>query len=157
MSSDLSIAQVLTDLEAQVRQLEEQEAFHAQQEVFHREQRALRAGDLAGIRERFEAFKAAAAAAGEVVRRVKVEGADELAPPATISKMIGRLVGAKMAGERITPSSMAQEVNETFARRLRRPVSSRTASVALSRLARLGYLELVREGKAFHEAVYAKR
>jgi hypothetical protein len=157
MSSDLSIAQVLTDLEAQVRQLEEQEAFHVQQEVFHREQRALRAGDLAMIRERYEAFKAAAAAAGEVVRRVKVEGADESAPPVTISKMIGRLVDAKMAGERLTPSAMAQEVNETFAKRLRRPVSGRTASVALSRLTRLGRLELVREGKAFHEAIYAKR
>src|SRR3954451_17114157 len=109
MSSHLSIAQVLTDLEAQVKQLEDQEAFHAQQEVFHREQRALRAGELAHIQERYEAFKAAAAAAGEVVRRVKVEGADESAPPATISKMIGRLVTAKTAGERITPSSMAQE------------------------------------------------
>jgi hypothetical protein len=157
MSSDLSIAQVLADLEAQVRELEEQEAFHAQQEVLHREQRALRAGELALIRERYETFKAAAAAAGEVVRRVKVEGADESAPPATISKMIGRLIEAKMAGEKLTPSSMAQEVNETFAKRLRRPVSSRTASVALRRLADLGYLELVREGKAFHEAIYAKR
>lgn len=157
MSSDLSIAQVLTDLEAQVRQLEDQEALHAQQEVFHREQRALRAGELALIRERYEAFKSAATAAGEVVRRVKVEGADESAPPATISKMIGRLIDAKMAGEKLTPTSMAREVNETFAKRLRRPVSSRTASVALRRLTDLGRLELVREGKAFHEAVYAKR
>jgi hypothetical protein len=46
VSLDLSIAQVLTDLEAQVKQLEGQEAFHAQQEVFHREQRALRADEL---------------------------------------------------------------------------------------------------------------
>ena len=213
MSSDLSIAQVLTDLEAQVKQLEDQEAFHAQQEVFHREQRALRASELARIRERYETFKAAAAAAGEVVRRVKVEGADEsaparslhregramrdavaadfrqvagvevvtldgplddepvrfrsaaagcdftlvIAPPVTISKMIGRILDAKMAGERLTPSSIAQEVNETFAKRLRRPVSSRTASVALRRLADLGRLALVREGKAFHEALYTKR
>lgn len=157
MSAELSIAQVLTDLEAQVRQLEEQEAFHARQEILHREQRALRAGELAMIRERYETFKAAAAAAGEVVRRVKVEGADVSAPPVTISKMIGRLIDAKMAGERITPSAMAREVNETFAKRLRRPVSGRTASVALRRLADLGHLELVREGKAFHEAIYAKR
>ena len=157
MSSDLSIAQVLTDLEAQVRQLEDQEAFHAQQEVFHREQRALRSGELALIRERYETFKTAAAAAGEVVRRLKVEGADEAAPPATISKMIGRVLDAKPAGERLTPSSIAQEVNQTFAKRLRRPISSRTASVALRRLAGLGRLELVREGKAFHEALYAKR
>jgi hypothetical protein len=156
MSSDLSISQVLKDLETQVRQLEEQEAFHAQQEVFHREQRALRTGELAVIRERCETFRAAAAAAGEVVRRLKVEGADEGAPPTTISKMIARVLQAKAAGERLTPSSIAGEVNEIFARRLRRPVSTRTASVALSRLAGLGYLALVREGRAFHEAVYAK-
>jgi hypothetical protein len=157
MSSDLSIAQVLTDLEAQVRQLEEQEAFHGQQEVFHREQRALRAEELTRIRERYEAFKTAATAAGEVVRRVKVEGVDVVAPPATISKMIGRMIDAKVAGERFTPTAMAKEVNETFGKRLRRPVSGRTASVALRRLADLGRLELVRKGKAFHEAIYAKR
>jgi hypothetical protein len=157
MSSDLSISQVLKDLESQVRQLEGQEALHAEQEVFHREQRVLRAGELAAIRERYETFRAAASAAGEVVRRLKVEGADEGAPPATISKMIARVLEAKATGERLTPSSIAGEVNETFARRLRRPVSSRTASVALSRLAGLGYLDLVRKGKAFHEAIYAKR
>jgi hypothetical protein len=157
MSSDLSIAQVLTDLEAQIGQLEGQETFHAQQEVFHREQRAQQAGELARIRERYEAFKTAAAAAGEVVRRLKVEGADESAPPATISKMICRIIAAKVAGEKFTPSAMAREVNETFAKRLRRPVSGRTASTALRRLADLGSLQLVRKGKAFHEAIYAKR
>jgi hypothetical protein len=52
---------------------------------------------------------------------------------------------------------MAQEVNETFAKRLRRPVTSRTASVALRRLAALGSIDLIRAGKAFHEAIYAKR
>jgi hypothetical protein len=156
MSSDLSIAQVLKDLEAQVRQLEGQEAFHAQQEVFHREQRALRAGELESIRQRYEAFRTAATAAGEVVRRLKVEGADDSAPPATISKMIGRVIAGKVDGERFTPSAMAGEVNETFKKRLRRPVTGRTASVALRRLAGLGSVHLVREGKPFHEAIYAK-
>jgi hypothetical protein len=156
MSSDLSIAQVLTDLEAQVKQLEGQEAFHAQQEIFHREQRALRAGELESIRQRYEAFQAAAKAAGEVVRRVKVEGADESAPPATFSRMISRVIEGKVDGERFTPSAMADEVNETFKKRLRQPVTSRTASVALSRLADLGYVHLVRKGKPFHEAIYAK-
>jgi len=124
MSSDLSITQVLTDLAAQVKQLESQEAFHAQQEVFHREQRALRAGELETIRERYEAFKAAATAAGELVRRVKVEGADESAPPVTISRMIARIIEDKVNGEKLTPKAMAKEVSQTFAKRLRRPISS---------------------------------
>jgi hypothetical protein len=156
MSSDLSIAQVLTDLEAQVKQLKGQEAFHAQQEVFHREQRALRAGELESIRQRYEAFQVAAKAAGEVVRRVKVEGADGAAPPVTISKMISRVIESKLDGERFTPAAMAAEVNETFGKRLRRPVTGRTASVALSRLADLGWVHLIRKGKPFHEAIYAK-
>ena len=156
MASDLSITQILVDLEAQIRQLESQEAFHAQQEELHREQRALRAADLLKIRERYETFRAAATAAGEVVRRLKVEGADDAAPPATISKMVGRIIDAKLEGERFTSSAMAEEVNETFAKRLRGPVSGRTVSVALRRMAARGELEVVREGKAFHEAVYAK-
>jgi hypothetical protein len=156
MSSDLSIGQVLTDLEAQVKQLESEEAFHARQEAFHQEQRALRAGELAPIRERYEAFKAAAEAAGELVRRVKVEGADESAPPATISKMIARILEGKVDGEKLTATAMALEVNQVFAKRLRRPVSNRTASVALRRLADLGHIHVVRAGRAFHEAIYAK-
>jgi len=156
MSSDLSIGQVLTDLEAQIKQLESEEAFHARQEAFHQEQRALRAGELAPIRERYEAFKAAAEAAGELVRRVKVEGADESAPPATISKMIARILEGKVDGEKLTATSMAMEVNQVFAKRLRRPVSRRTVSVALGRLAGLGRIHIVQGGKAFHEAIYAK-
>ena len=156
MSSDLSIVQVLTDLEAQVRQLESQEAFHAQQEVFHQEQRALRAGELATVRERYEAFKAAASAAGELVRRVKVEGADESLPPGTISKMVVRIIEGKMNGEKLTPTTMAKEVNQVFAKRLRRPVTRRNVSVALGRLAGLGRIHVVQGSKAFHEAVYAK-
>ncbi|MEO6194955.1 MAG: hypothetical protein ABIS20_18220 [Thermoanaerobaculia bacterium] len=156
MSSDLSIAQVLKDLEAQVKQLEGQEAFHAQQEGFHREQRALRAGELESIRQRYEAFQIAAKAAGEVVRRVKIEGADESAPPVTISRMISRVIEGKVNGEKFTPSAMAAEVNETFGKRLRRPVTGRTTAVALSRLADLGWVHLVRKGKPFHEAIYAK-
>jgi hypothetical protein len=70
--------------------------------------------------------------------------------------MIGRMLDGKVTGERFTPSAMAREVNETFAKRLRRPVTGRTASVALRRLAILGRIQLVREGKAFHEAIYAK-
>jgi hypothetical protein len=156
MSSDLSIVQVLTDLEAQVRQLESQEAFHARQEVFHQEQRALRAGELETVRERYEAFKAAASAAGELVRRVKVEGADESLPPGTISKMVVRIIEGKVNGEKLTPTTMAKEVNQVFAKRLRRPVTRRNVSVALGRLAGLGRIHVVQRGKAFHEAVYAK-
>jgi hypothetical protein len=90
------------------------------------------------------------------VRRVKVEGADTSAPPATISKMILRVIANRVKGERFTPTAIATEVNDAFAKRLRRPASSRTVSATLRRLAKRGDLELVREGRAFHEAIYAK-
>jgi hypothetical protein len=54
------------------------------------------------------------------------------------------------------PLSNGPEINETFARRLRGPVSGRIVLVALRRLADLGHLELVRKDKAFHAAIYAK-
>jgi hypothetical protein len=58
--------------------------------------------------------------------------ADESAPPATISKMIHRVIEDKVNGERSTPSAMAGEVNETK-KRLRQlvtPVPLRRAQPA---------------------------
>src|SRR6185369_17288702 len=66
MKTSLSIAHVLSDLEAQLAHHEGQEAFHAQQEVFHREQRILHAEKVGKVRERYEAFKAGVVAAGEI-------------------------------------------------------------------------------------------
>src|SRR3954463_8736936 len=54
MDTNVSIAQVLSEMETQIAHHESQEAFHAQQEVFHRDQRALHAETLA--KERYEAF-----------------------------------------------------------------------------------------------------
>ena len=156
MSSHLSIAEVLAVLEAQIGKLERQEAFHAQQETFHREQRLRNASELETLRERYAAFKTAATAAGEVMGRAAAPIADEDdGRRVPVSKLIGRLVAAKPAHERFGPSSIAQEVNARYAKRLRRPIDGRAASVALRRLLALGEIHLVREGKAFHEAVYA--
>jgi predicted transcriptional regulator len=51
-------------------------------------------------------------------------------------------------------SSLAEEINQTFAGRLPKDAQSRTVATILRRLAAEGYIQVVREGRAFHEALY---
>src|SRR5215213_5895068 len=74
VSSQLSVAQILANLETQIAEHREKEAFHAQQEVLHREQRAVHAGEFEAMIRHYEAFKVTAEAAAEIAARV--------APPA---------------------------------------------------------------------------
>jgi len=166
MKTSLSIAHVLSDLEAQLAHHEGQEAFHAQQEAFHREQRMLHAEGLGKVRERYEAFKAGVAAAGEIFAGLPQTAP---APPtpipskeddgrrSTVAKLVLRLVAAKAGNETFTPSSVAAELNERFPARRRRPFEGRDISVYLRRQLAEGDLRLVRKGGAAHEAVYARR
>jgi hypothetical protein len=156
--SDLSVVQILSDLEGQIARIESQEAFHAEQEVLHREQRAQSAAALLKLRERYEAFKAAAVAAEEVVTRAPVEAAvrqadeDARVQFTTVSKLIAWVVGQRTGTFGAT--AVAQEINQRFGQRLARPLDSRTVSVTLRRLNAQGRIYLVREGKAFYEALY---
>src|SRR5689334_5569463 len=108
VSSKLSIAEVLVDLEAQIAELEKQDAFHAEREEFHRGQRADCAGKLTKIRTKYEAFQAAASEVAEVVRKKA-----PALPPApvlpedpgvrtTVSKLVARVVAGKREDERFT-------------------------------------------------------
>jgi hypothetical protein len=162
MSRNLSVAQILADLESQIAHFEAQTPFHARQEAFHKAERERCEGELAKLRERYEAFKAASAAAGEVVQR-KGPGSPAQAvqkddgPPTSTRNLIAWVVAAKAPGDSFGPTAVMQEVNARFAKRLRQPVNVRSVSVALSRLAAEGALKVVRKGKAHHEALYSKR
>jgi len=157
--TDLSVAQILADLEAQIAQVGSQEAFHAEQEALHREQRAQSAADLLKLRERYEVFKTAAAAAAEVVTRapaeapVRQEDEDARFQITSVSKLVAR-VAAEQSGI-FGPTAVAQEINRRFGRRLGRPVDSRTVSVTLRRLSAARRIHIVRDGRAFYEALYA--
>jgi hypothetical protein len=163
MSRNRSAAEVLAGLEAQISHFEAQIPFHARQEAFHRAERERCESELAGLQERYEAFKAASAAAGEVVQRVKGPGSPPQAvekdggSPASTRNLIARVVATKASGDSFGPTAMAREVNARFSKRLRQPVNVRSVSVAMSRLAAEGILKIVREGKAYHEALYSKR
>ncbi|MES1242913.1 MAG: hypothetical protein ABUT39_14960 [Acidobacteriota bacterium] len=162
MSSKLSIAEVLVDLEAQIDELEKQDAFHAEREEFHHRQRADCAGKLAKIRTKYEAFQAAASEVAEVVRKKAP------APPpapilpedpgvrATVSKLVARVVAGKREDERFTASELAMEINRRFPKSLRQPAAPRPVAMALRRLVDQGVAREEQKGKPFHEAVYAK-
>ncbi len=163
MDTNVSIAQVLSEMETQIGHHEGQEAFHAQQETFHRDQRALHAETLARVRERYEAFRSAVTAAGEVVelRPAAAAPAAELVLPAdrpiTLSKLAARLIASKGKDETFTPTAVARELNQRFPAQLRHPVAGRDLSVCLRRLLGQGRLRLVKKGGAVHEAMYGQR
>ena len=160
MNPNLSIAQVLADLAAQIGSHEERETFHTGQEAFHRSQRELHQGELARLRQRYEGFKTAAQAAGEEVRQgvsfLPAQDDAEANRRSTLSKLVARLIEQKGEAEQFGPTVLAQEINDRHAKRLRKPARARSISVALRRLLADGRVRLVEEGRAFHEAVYTR-
>ena len=167
MTSKRSVAEILASLEAREAFHNEREAFHASQEVHHREQRAAHAAELEKVRQRLAAFREAAASAVEIVDQPPA-GETETAPavsPAVKSKLSGRLIPSRVvraviatlpADEPFGPTAVAAETNRRHADALGRPLDTRTVSDVLRRMRSEGSLHLVQEGKAFHEAVYAK-
>jgi hypothetical protein len=164
MSLKISVEDVLSNLEQRAAFHREQEDAHAQQEVHHREQRALHAAELEKVLQNLEAFRAVAVPAVDLARPLApqsvpvVEDAD-LPLPGRL--MVGRLLRLVVQSpgleEPFGPTAVAAEANRRFPDRLRQPVGPRAASDVLRRMLAEGEVELVREGKAFHEATYKRR
>ncbi len=164
MSLKISVEDVLSNLEQRATFHREQEAMHAQQEVHHREQRALHAAEMEKVLQSLEAFRAVAVPAVDLARPLPpppVPAATEADLPLPGRLMVGRLlrlaVDSPGLEEPFGPTAVAAEANRRFPDRLRQPVGPRTASDLLRRLLAEGEIELVREGKAFHEAMYRRR
>jgi len=161
LSSELSVAQVLANLEAQMRFHREQEAHHAEQEVFHREQRAVHAAEHETVAQHYEAFKASASGAAEIAARRKAPEPPPEEPPRSSgpslpSRLVARVVEDLPEGETFSPSRIADEVNRRYPRELRRPIDSRLASTALRRLLAYGEIHLVEKGLPHREAIYRR-
>jgi hypothetical protein len=165
VSTDLSVREVLARLEAQAALHREQEAFHAEREAYHREQRSAHGTELAEINRRLEAFRASAAEAVELAARhapaapapdVMQEDLGSASRP-KLGRMVDLLLEAKPPEERFGPDGLAQEVNQRFAERLRRPVTAAQVSIVLRRLHRLGKIHQARRGRPRWEALYAKQ
>ena len=163
MSSDLSVAQVLANLEEQMRFHRDQEAHHAALEASHREQREKHAAEHAAMARHYEAFKESAAGAAEIAARHKPSppAPSEEPPrplkPVMASRLVARAVAEMPADETFSPSRIADEVNRRYPRELRKPIDSRLASTALRRMLAYGEVRLVEKGIAHREAIYSRR
>ena len=165
MSSKLSVEEVMSTLEQRAIFHREQEAFHAQQEVHHGEQRAVHAAELQKVQQSLEAFRAVAPSAVELARPLPPKTApaalDEAKLPSSGRLMVSRLLRLAVESldlqEPFGPAAVAAEANRRFKDRLPKPVGPRTASDVLRRMLAEGEVELVREGKAAHPALYRRK
>jgi hypothetical protein len=164
MSSNLSVAQMLAQLERKVAHHQERQAFHAQQEGFHREQSALHAGELETATERPEAFRSASVAAGEILDRsrplaapaVAANGDEDFGTGRTLSRMIARVLESKAPDQTFGANGVTAEIQKRWGAKLRRRVDSRTVSATLRRWAAAGRIRCTREGRAHYEGLYVK-
>lgn len=164
MSSKLSVEEILANLKQRVKFHRDKEAFHAQQEVHHQEQRALHAAELAKVQQSLEALQAAVPSAIELGVPVRTRSAPaipqmELPPKGRlmVSRLLRQVALNPDLVEPFGPRSLAAAVNRAFSDRLPRPIGERAASDVLRRMLAAGEIQLARDGKAFHEALYVRR
>lgn len=168
MSSELSVAQVLANLEAQMAYHRERESHHAEQESFHQERRSHHAAEYETVAHHYDAFKATAGAAAEIATRSTVPAPPPPEPPSPepeyegppeilqSSRLVARAVDQWPAWEPFTATEVADEVNRLYPRELRQPLAPRLAATALRRLCSRGRVRLVQVGVPYHEAVYSR-
>lgn len=165
MSSNLSVAEVLSNLEQRVAFHREREAFHGEQEAHHQERRALHAAELEKVLQSLEAFRAVSASAVDLAvppaPKSMPAAVDEAKLPSSGRLMVSRLlrlaVESPDLAEPFGPTAVAAETNRRFRDHLREPVMPRTASDVLRRMLAEGELRLAHKGRALHEALYTRK
>jgi len=159
MSSKMSVAEIVTNLEKRLAFHREQAAFHKEQQAMHREQHEVHEAEAGKVAAHLESFRAVASTAAELAAPLPgppLPEEPDLGPRPLTSHLITRVVKSQPDGEPFGATQIAAEVNRRYAGKLRRPVDGRLASVTLRRLHHDGQLHLVREGKPFHEALYSR-
>jgi len=161
MTSKLSVADVMANLESRAAFHREQEALHSAQEEKHHEERVRHAEELRRIVESLESFRSAVALAdglGQAAPLATGTSGPEVRIPASgrlmVSRLVRLVVAGREGGEAFGASAVAAEVNRRFADRLHHPVDTRTVSDVLRRMSQARQIHLVRPGKAFSEAFY---
>lgn len=165
MTLNLSVAQMLANLETKVALHRERKDFHAEQEAIHREQGALHAAELDNALARLEAFRSAAEAAGELLDHAKLaalpppqpdlDGAD-LIRKRSLARMVARVVEGMPPEETFGARAVTQEILKRWGAKLRRRPDPRSVAAALRRWALAGRLHQVREGRSYYESLYRK-
>ena len=162
MGTELSLQQILANLEARIAFHREREAIAARQEAVFREQRAAHAAELEALTRNLETLKGAAATAVELANRPTPPSAPFLGPDPDagrrlkLPRMVARVLEAMPSAEPFGTAAVTAEVNRRYRERLRRPVAARMVSIVLRRMLDAGTLRSVREGRPHHEALYAR-
>src|SRR6266545_820156 len=159
MIRKLSVDRIMAELEARIERHRQQEAHHAQRETFHQQQKERHAAELESTLERYEAFRAATDSVGELVGRPREEPAlDESLPTgkwAVLSRLVARIVATKGPLEPFGANEITREIQARWGDRLKRRIDPRSVAAKLRRMALAGRIHQVREGRAFHEALYS--
>lgn len=165
MGSKLSIDETLAFLEAQIAHHRAQHEIHAKQEAFHAEQKGIHESELGKAIERFNLLKAASDALADLVVDVKPAAPAPVPTPADVptsgwrwlSRLMSLVLESKAPDEVFGASTIADEILERWGGKLKHDVDPRSVGSTLRRWAAEGEILQVREGRAYHEALYTKQ
>lgn len=165
MSGNLSIAQMMAQLEARVAHHERQQALHSEREALHRDKAAFHKAQLEAAQAHLEAFRAASAAAGELLVRDTSVAAPAPGPAddidvrrkKSLSRMMARVIEELPPDAVFGATSVTQAIQRLWGPKLRRQPDPRSVATTLRRWAAAGEIDQVREGRAHNEGLYRKR
>ena len=164
METTLSVAAILSSLEAQIAEQREQEAFHAERETFHRGLRERHVAELERLVQHFEAFKASAASAAELaVRRPAAPPPpppDDSLPPGrkvSINKLVVKVIEGKGLQEPFGPREIAEEINRRFGGKLKKLIDVPQVSVSLRWLASTRRVFRLKKGRPHSGSQYVRQ
>ena len=165
MGSNLSVTEMLARLEAKIAHHKEKRDLHAAQEAQHAGQKEIHDAELCQAQERYEALKAAFAAAGETLAAAQpspppppppLKADDVRGRGRWVSRLMQRVIDTLPPGEIFGASRLIREIETRWGTELRQRVPLRSASSTLRRWAAHGRLQLVRDGTSHRESLYKK-
>ena len=160
MTSELSLSQLMTNLEAQLAACREKVAYHAELENRHRGERERYAAESETLQRTLEMLQTVSAQAiqlaGSSLSQTPLPPEDTGGGKVPIAKMVARVLELRESEEPFGVSAIAEAVNRRYRNRLKKPVERRQVSVVLRWMLRTGRLRSVQRGRPFHEALYAK-
>ena len=166
MTLKVSVGELLETLERKIAFHREQAAVHAREEELHRGQRTLHEAELELATRHFEALKAAAGPAAEMALSAPdpipavppgpKEEHEDVGSAHRLNALISRILQGRTGGEPFGATALTAEINRRFRDRLEQDADVRSVSAALRRMYRKRQIQLVREGRSYREALYAK-
>jgi hypothetical protein len=160
MGSNLSVAQIIADLEAQIAQHRAQVDLHTTQEAFHAERKTHHAAELEKLSVYLEDFRKTSSVVLEVTgsRQNVKDDQRQLGSRPRFSRLIGAILEDKAGDETFSATSLAREIQQRFGGRVEkaRRVEPRSIASQLRRMVLRGEIHVAREGRAHHEALYSK-